>query len=99
MENVHNSIGIHEVGAGGRQLEEVNLKCIERARKDLLVTKSQLCNSGERAPTALTGLARCLHTQLEIPRINVQHAVRRKCPSPDLTSPQLLSSRPKIQGR
>ena len=84
--------------SGGRQLKEVKLKRIERARKDLLVTKSQLRNlSGERTLTALTGLARFLHTQLEISRIHVHHAIRGN--APDLTSPQLLSSRPKIQGR
>lgn len=80
--------------SGGRQLKEVKLKHIERARKDLLVTKSQLHNlSGERALTALTGLARFLHTQLEISRIHVQHAVQRKCPWSYLTSASLKQTK------
>ena len=79
--------------SGGRQLEEVKLKCIERTRKTLLVTKSQLRNSGERAPTALTGLARLLQTQLKMSKINVQQAVQRKCPWSYLTSASLKQTK------
>jgi len=64
----------------GQTARGSKIKMQKEGQKDLLVTKSQLRNSGERAPTALTGLATFLHTQLEMSKITIQHAVQRKCP-------------------
>lgn len=56
-------------------------------------SQSQLCNSGERTSTALTGLARFLYTQVEMSRVSVQHSVQRKCLWSYLTSASLKQTK------